>query len=287
MKSSVKYILVFLAGAGVGVGSTYIYWKQHFEKISNDAIDQVKDRARRRTDFADSLARERMEAVAPTYGENDIPKPPEGFPKTPEEAWKRPADQSISYTDYCAYFKGEDTLGNPLNGDSKIRYVEGLDEKLAQTYEENKDTDDATGFSEAMAGYEYPRDDEPEDDEDEDEENSASIIDTDYETLIEDEVYETRREEDHRPYPISYADMSNQRQWYDKLSFNYYEDGTLTDDQDQPVSPAEYVFPGWEKLFGTNSEDPDVIYVRNPDKGMDYEICRIEESYSDNHVIGD
>ena len=65
--------------------------------------------------------------------------------------------------------------------------------------------------------------------------------------------------------------------YYEKLTLMYYDDDhTLTDDSDIPIDDIY-------KLVGDNLdlfEDQDVIYLRNHDLETDFEVVRIENSYS-------
>jgi len=289
MKAIFKYALAFTAGAGCGAGGCYILLRKQFEVKAEQAIDEVREHAKLKLR---ALEKERDDAYS-LIKPNEI-KDEDGSNKRDKPRVRRPGTDRDG-VDYTQFYTGNETPVKPVmdisadalqKSGSAITYVKGLDEKLAATYEAHKDIDDSTGFSAAMAGREYPRDDEPEDEETEEERTERES--REYNDYVLSEDYEVRRAEDIRPYPIMYSEMQNQRGWYDKLSFSYYEeDHVLTDDAGEPVSEAEYLFPGWEDLWGTNEDDPDVIYVRNPAKGMDYEVCRIAEAYSDNHVVED
>ena len=66
---------------------------------------------------------------------------------------------------------------------------------------------------------------------------------------------------------------------------NYYEgDNTLTDDRDEEIVHNEWVNICGEECdnwFGRDEDDPDIVYVRNDQRGIDYEICRVLGRYTD------
>ena len=69
---------------------------------------------------------------------------------------------------------------------------------------------------------------------------------------------------------------------YAKEHMTYYElDRVLTfDSGDIVYEPSELIGDGL-KRFGESSQDPDVVYVRNKDLRIDYEITRISEAYNE------
>ena len=274
MKQVLKYILVFASGVGCGVGGCYTFLKKKTDEKIDETVSEVRKEAKRRIKKAEKERDDAYSLLHPCELKDETGE------NVRDDIRKRAVvgeSETAEHTDYTSYFDG---------GESAITYVEGLDEKLGQTYEAYKDIDNKTGFSAAMAGREHPKDDVA--DEDLSEEEQAEQDSRSYNDLIQRDIYADRRRENVRPYPIDYSDMCNQNQWYEKLTYTYYvEDNVLCDDGDQPISFAEYAFPGWTDLFGTNEDDPDVIYIRNPAKGSDYEVCRIAKAYSDEHVVDD
>lgn len=89
------------------------------------------------------------------------------------------------------------------------------------------------------------------------------------------------------PYVISRDSYENEHLSFYKESLVYFvEDDVLCDDQDSKVEDREK-FIGTEALnsFGEGSDDEDIVYVRNLQKGMDFEIVREYQSYKEN-VLG-
>lgn len=74
--------------------------------------------------------------------------------------------------------------------------------------------------------------------------------------------------------------IGNPRQ--DKISLEYYaldevltEDGEVIDDIEDCVGRDNL------EQFGYLSEDPDMLFIRNENTGIDYEIVRLDKSYAD------
>ena len=84
-----------------------------------------------------------------------------------------------------------------------------------------------------------------------------------------------------RPYVIA-PDEFGERAGYERFSFTYYSDGTLTDECDEPISPEDV-----EKLIGKESlthfgeYEDDSVFVRNDDIESDFEILLDLRKYSD------
>lgn len=86
-----------------------------------------------------------------------------------------------------------------------------------------------------------------------------------------------------RPYIISVEDFNECDREYEQETLMYYQgDETLLDESEEIISNVNELI-GDEALlnFGKNSDDPDVVYVRNEKLTMDYEIIRQEGSYSE------
>lgn len=101
-------------------------------------------------------------------------------------------------------------------------------------------------------------------------------MDSDY--MIEDELVQKEEKDPSIITMEEYADSNG----FEKLTFNYYFDDVLTDQHDNPITKPEQIL-GDEALvsFGVGSYDHDVVYVRNKAKKADYEIVRLETSYSE------
>lgn len=169
--------------------------------------------------------------------------------------------QEIGFTDYTAY--------------SKASEKDILDDV-------SKKSDDKD-FDVHMADREYPEDgfDESEMN---DEEQDAYLDSLAENQRIEQEM-ETARESGKYPYIIERGEYCNGKQWYEKLDYVYYEgDDILADDKDEVIEGPEYLVGSrFRELFGRDADDPDVLYIRNEQRGADFEICRVTRCYGDEY----
>ena len=88
-------------------------------------------------------------------------------------------------------------------------------------------------------------------------------------------------------YPISFKAFTEDKPHYDKLTITYYEDdATLADDQDGIIPDIRATIgPDALQHFGWLSGSDDVVYIRNDDISVDFEVIRAEGSY-DEIVMG-
>ena len=71
---------------------------------------------------------------------------------------------------------------------------------------------------------------------------------------------------------------------YETLSLNYYADGVLTDELDNPIEDVESLVPAdFAEHFGEYEDD--VVHVRNDNLECDYEILRDLRKFTD--VVGE
>lgn len=90
--------------------------------------------------------------------------------------------------------------------------------------------------------------------------------------IHQDEYHET---EDGRPRP-----------GWSQAAFAYYtRDDVLTDELDGVIQNAEDIIGRYNLRFGDGSDDPDVVFIRNPERMMEMEITRVDQSYEE-HVLG-
>jgi hypothetical protein len=89
------------------------------------------------------------------------------------------------------------------------------------------------------------------------------------------------------PYIISVEEYNEGCKQYDKLTISYYEeDDTLADEGEEIIeNPEEIVGEDTLERFGEDSDDPDIVYVRNEKLQIDYEIILMHKSYSET-VLG-
>lgn len=86
-----------------------------------------------------------------------------------------------------------------------------------------------------------------------------------------------------RPYVLTADEFySNVEEW-EEDNLNYYEfDGVLTDKNDNELLESDDIVGDDNLLkFGHGSNDPNVVYIRNPKKRIQYEVIRTKGSYGE------
>ena len=106
---------------------------------------------------------------------------------------------------------------------------------------------------------------------------------TDYANAKEGIVNTTKPVEEvddvERPYVISPEDFG-EMYGYRTITFMYFEDGVLTDDQYEPVEDADSLI-GLESLEHFGDYEDDSVFVRNDKRKTDYEILKDPRNYAD------
>lgn len=88
------------------------------------------------------------------------------------------------------------------------------------------------------------------------------------------------------PYVITSEQFGEEMDHHDKLTIEYYAlDNTLVDDGEEIISDVEATIGDAILSFGDGSDDADVVYVRNEKMAIDYEVIRLNKSYSET-VLG-
>lgn len=98
------------------------------------------------------------------------------------------------------------------------------------------------------------------------------------------DVEVTFRTED-KPYIITHDEFFEGEKDYQQSTLTYFEeDDVLADERDQPV-PEDTVGEDHLTRFGFGSKDHNIVYVRNDELQIDFEINRSENSYA-KEVLG-
>lgn len=82
-----------------------------------------------------------------------------------------------------------------------------------------------------------------------------------------------------RPYVIPPEEFG-ENPYYDAISLNYYADGILTDDADEPIDDIEGLI-GEDSLTHFGEYEDDSVFVRDDDAQVDYEILLDQRRYAD------
>ena len=256
-KETIKLIVAFVAGAGVGVGCTFKFMHDYFEKICDEEIESVKDIYRKQNKSHDEamhgLDQRLKSAIAANREYKKILK---GYGYDVIEVDEFEENLSEEEKEY-------------IEEDEK--QVEVLKKNIRENYRYDQISD--SSYIEDVVEVMHPADT----DEEEDEMYREGLRQT----------MENAKNRGKKPYNISYKEFANEKPEYDKQSISYYmEDETLVDENDDPIDDVSGCV-GDCILEYDGSED--VIYVRNDSRAVDYEIICSEGSYSDyiGHSSGD
>lgn len=121
----------------------------------------------------------------------------------------------------------------------------------------------------------YKNDEPTDEDEDENEEDDPDEQEGDDDDMVE-------------PYVITPDEFGDTG--YETICLTLYADGVIEDDEGDMWSDDDIsVLLGRDSLshMGENVDDPDVLYVRNENEEIDYEIARDVDKYFDEHGKSD
>lgn len=89
-----------------------------------------------------------------------------------------------------------------------------------------------------------------------------------------------------RPYVISVTEFTDNETQYGQNSISYYQgDDVLADERDQPIPDIEYIVGRKNLRFGDGSGDPNIVFVRNDELEVDFEVCQSLGTYAE-EVLG-
>ena len=239
MNTLIKYILSFAAGSAIGSGVTWIFSKKKFEKKLNEEIQKIEDCYK-------SLEGEKELEKEEQTVENETHEAPEEYRSSEahEDALVRKRErksvtQNTHAVDYTKYFKSES------GGDTKEMHFEEL---------------------------EHPKDDGAEDKEYE--ENYYSGLEA---------TRELRN--GHGTKFIKAVDFGSDPS-LSTMSLLYYQDndtlvveGDSTDEVIDDFNEVEDMLGDGLSKYGFKDNDEPVIYIRNYDRGYDYEVTKVFDSY--------
>lgn len=82
------------------------------------------------------------------------------------------------------------------------------------------------------------------------------------------------------PYIVTVSDYMSGKSGFAQITLSYYtEDDVLANEIDIPVDDERGTVGEDNLRFGCASSDPNIVYVRNDNKGEEYEIIRVEGSF--------
>ena len=81
------------------------------------------------------------------------------------------------------------------------------------------------------------------------------------------------------PYVISAQQFATEYPFFDKVTLEYYEhNGILVDEDGVHVEDIDETI-GKDSLLRIGEYEPDVVYVRNEELNVDFEVCRIRRDF--------
>lgn len=85
-----------------------------------------------------------------------------------------------------------------------------------------------------------------------------------------------------QPYIISQMEMFDSNLEWEKPTLSYYvDDDTLIDERETPIVDVEYYIGSRHlDMFGVLSGDENIVYVRNPNMSVDFEVIREPGKYT-------
>lgn len=87
-----------------------------------------------------------------------------------------------------------------------------------------------------------------------------------------------KKETELKPYVITPKEFELSEN--EHVSMQYYLDGTLTDDLGEPIQPSDYFGNiDIENSFDDYSDEPDLLFIRDPKLKIDYEISKVLVRY--------
>lgn len=166
----------------------------------------------------------------------------------------------------------------------RLRAALDLEEAFEESKEAYEDKKKSLDFTDYTSYF------NKEESEELDEEESGYLDSLNEHVKLNNEMEEARKS-GLLPYPITREDFFDDKQWYDKLNYVYYKgDDILADDRDDAIdNPEELVGKDFREMFGGIAsyniiyDDPDVLYIRNEQCSIDFEICRVTSCYSEEY----
>lgn len=111
-------------------------------------------------------------------------------------------------------------------------------------------------------------------------EGNWEITSKHYRGILEDEGYYDDDDDAPAPYVIPPEKFGDDADEYELISLNYYEDGVLADDWDEPIEDIDRVV-GKDSLTHFGEYEDDSVYVRNDRLKCEYEILLRAGKFAD------
>ncbi len=250
--SVIKSLIIFVSGAAVGGSTaaliTYRLTVKKWEVIADERVKSMQDYVDelRAKDAAGELLSQ-LNYSSDEIGPGDAQNKKEDTVKAEEV--KKPVSSSN---------------GNRRAGDiDYTSFYQGVEKPKGSAYEE------------VLASETHPVEEDEEDEEDED-------VLTRHNRRIQ-EMLERNQGDKARPKIIR-ADEFDEYEFHDKVTLYYYtEDNILTTEDEEIVDDVEAYIGDALTKYGFKDNDEKVIYVRNINRGTDYEVAKVFGSFEEDY----
>jgi hypothetical protein len=90
-----------------------------------------------------------------------------------------------------------------------------------------------------------------------------------------------------QPYIIHQDEFATNESGYPQVTYVYYAGDNILAGEDERVitNPVDLIGPGMFSRFGHGTDDYNMLYIRNPELQMEFELCRSPGSYEE-EVLG-
>lgn len=124
---------------------------------------------------------------------------------------------------------------------------------------------------------------------DDDDDDILEVGDEDGDEIVTMNVFHPGNQGDrgsNKPFVLTVREFEEGEFDYVQNTLTYYEgDDVLADERDQPIHHMQKIV-GTENLkFGDKSGDPNIVYIRNNELEVDFEICRSKGTFTE-EVLG-
>lgn len=245
MNNTVKMVLTFVGGLAVGALGGVLATRAFYQKRSDKAIEEIRDYyAEEVAQYKDVASEATKQYIETVYGPNPNADPPVVASK--RQDWVRPEP--------VAYHKIGKTV--PMNLP--------IDEYAQRLRNEYHDEDEKRELDDV---YDPDEDMHPEDEDDPP-------------PTIDDLIPPDNSEDDPPPYIITQEEFLFRDSIFEKDHLTYWMvDGVLSDDDDDDLDIDDLI--GEENLQVLLESDDNVIFVRNFECGMEWEIEKVNESFEE------
>lgn len=313
MNIKLKIAAAFIAGGIVGVSSTYFLFKRYFDERYDKEMSEEMDALKSfyMAKFQDITAKYQ---TSPSFTEVE-----KLVDEAREQVHEGKYTDYTAFYDGTAENIPEEVQG--MNNDvvktikHSVKSNKKVDEDGFEHHNIFEDFGDLKLDDISEENNEAPtEDDAPEDDEEYEDWMDGKIesdpklqglyMDEDDEETEEDQVEDEDIPEDsnpnpvndedipEKPYQIDKSEFFNQCGWHEKLTWSFYDgDKVLADETDESVMyvqtqiglDARELDELFKQKRQEKDDEPNVVYFRDARNELDYEICRVAESYYGTH----